>query len=265
MSRGNSSPTLAMGITLCAVKLNGYSNACILEIHFQFAFYSWYLSALLIVSLCGHIRKSLNMEQWQQSNCVHQGLATQEERDSDSAVSVSCTFDMLLGDSSPELAGKITDSLCVLPSWGRNLQNFGPKGVRLLDHHLADYKSLHVSVKQWPRGAATASDCQPWCLHIFAAVATNISETRCDGSSQVWSQLMMREQLLEPLVEQSTCYGLFWFLWRICGCHSLEGVAWSRPISTRRNVLVFCRVPLTCSLGIHLERLPLGSLWVLRS
>ena len=98
----------------------------------------------------------------------------------------------------------------------------------------------------------------------LSAVATNISETRCDGSSQVWSQLMMREQLLEPLIEQSTCYGLFWFLWRICGCHSLEGVAWSRPISTRRNVLVFCRVPLTCSLGIHLERLPLGSLWVLR-
>ena len=30
---------------------------------------------------------------------------------------------------------------------------------------------------------ATASDSQPWCLHIFAAVATNIAETRFHGST----------------------------------------------------------------------------------
>ena len=51
----------------------------------------------------------------------------------------------------------------------------------------------------------------------------------------------MHEQLLEPVV--STCYGLFWFLLRICGCHSLEGVAWSRPISTRRNSKTLVRQP----------------------
>ena len=36
---GGSSPKLAMGFTLRAANLNGYSNACILEIHSQFAFY----------------------------------------------------------------------------------------------------------------------------------------------------------------------------------------------------------------------------------
>ena len=123
--------------------------------------------------------------------------------------------------------------------------------------------SWHSSGYHPPDGVAWSQPGDPRGNAIVPCWA-NISETRCDGSSQVWSQLMMREQLLEPLVEQSTCYGLFWFLWRICECHSLEGVAWSRPISTRRNVLVFCRVPLTCSSGIHLERLPLGSLWVLR-
>ena len=35
--------------------------------------------------------------------------------------------------------------------------------------------------------------------------------------------------------------------------------------NTRRNVLVFCWVPLACSLGIHLGSLPWGSLWALSS
>ena len=82
---------------------------------------------------------------------------------------------------------------------------------------------LCVSVKQWQcRGLRLLTV----SLDVCTSLQLNISETRSDGSSQVWSQLMMHEQLLKPLVGKSTCYGL---LWHSCGCHSLEGVAWSRP------------------------------------
>ena len=56
-------------------------------------------------------------------------------------------------------------------------------------------------------------DCRPCYLHIFEAVATRIFETWCDGSSQVWSQLHGAWT-----ARQSTCHGLLWLLWRICGC-----------------------------------------------
>ena len=54
-------------------------------------------------------------------------------------------------------------------------------------------------------------------------------------------------------------------LWRESSVQKVAGVAWSLPIATRRNVLVFCWAPLTCHVGIHLRRLPWGSLWVLPS
>ena len=57
------------------------------------------------------------------SGVSYHGLPTHEKRDS----AVLGTLHMLLWDLSPKLSIKIADSLCVLLSVGRNLQNFGPK------------------------------------------------------------------------------------------------------------------------------------------
>ena len=120
------------------------------------------------------------------------------------------------------LCFKYTSMHRVVSVWDRDLQKLWSKSQEYYD---CFFWRLCVCVCQaLITEGATASDCQPWCLHIFAAVATNIAQTRCDGSSQVWSHLMMHEQ--KPLATQSVCHGL---LQRICGCHSLEGVAWSRP------------------------------------
>ena len=73
-----------------------------------------------------------------------------------------------------------------LSLWDCDLQNFGPKAKNRRLFLLAPVCVCRAVTTQGP----TASGCQPWCLHIFAAVATNIAETRGDGSNQVWSQLM---------------------------------------------------------------------------
>ena len=104
--------------------------------------------------------------------------------------------------------------------------------------------------------------CRPCYLHIFAAVATRIFETRCDGSSQVWSPLMVHEQLLEPLVRQSTCHRL---LWHICRRHSLEGAASSRPAYPQWTWYFFVKHPWCLALGSHLWSLRFGSVFVLQS
>ena len=138
------------------------------------------------------------------------------------AFSQSATIHSNILHPTRALCFKYTSMNSGVSLWDSDLQNFGPKAKNRRLFLLAPVCVCQAVTTQGP----TASDCQLWCLHIFAAVATNIAETRCDGSNQVWSQLMTHEQLLEPLVEKSTCYGV---MWHSGGRHSLEGLAWSRP------------------------------------
>ena len=70
------------------------------------------------------------------------------------------TLHMLLGDSSPKLSIEITDSLCVLLSAGRNLQNVGPKN---------ESRKWYV---------------KPSCLYVFAVCESKHLGHTVDGSSQ---------------------------------------------------------------------------------
>ena len=115
----------------------------------------------------------------------------------------------------------------------RHLQNFGPKAKnrrRCFFWRLCVCVCLSVCQAVTMQGA-TASDGQPWCLHIFAAVATNISNT--SQQSKINHNWWINSGVSLPLVGARTImpqvkhiYGLLWHSWR---CHSLEGVAWSRP------------------------------------
>ena len=204
------------------------------------------------------------------------GLPTHNERDT----SLLSTLDALLWDHISE-ACDLDQSLCCKVKWLKpRLYLRHWVSIRFLFQvhlhpiHSLSFKitSMNTGLSGWDRNLQDLvqhqrkHDCFFWpCyLHIFAAVAANISETRCDGCSQGWSQLMVHEQLLEPLVRQGTYHGL---LWHSCdhSDHSLEGVAWSPPVARTRNALVFCWAPLTCSLGIRLQSLPLGLLGMLRT
>ena len=130
--------------------------------------------------------------------------------------------------------------------WNCDLQNFGPKAKNRRLFLLVPV-CLGVCQAVTTEGLQLL-DCRPCYLDIFAAVATRIFETRCDGSSQVWSPLMVHEQLLEPLVRQSTCHGL---LLHSCD-HSLEGAAWSRPAYPQWTWYFFAGHPWCLFLGSHL-------------
>ena len=86
---------------------------------------------------------------------------------------------------------------------------------------------LCASVKQWQN----AGDYSFWLSALVFAHLCSCSHKH-RWNTVWWQQPSLiathdaYEQLLMPLVEQSTCYGV---LWHSCGRHSLEGVAWSRP------------------------------------
>ena len=146
-----------------------------------------------------------------------QGLATSTEGDS----AVLCTPGTSLGDSSPSFATEITlcpaklscsNDACILEiqfhsTSTHSILRPNSLGLPLLQMHIDELRGESLGLGSPNFGAkaknrrlfllapvcvcqamtmqgATASDCQPWCLHIFAAVATNISETRFHGSSQ---------------------------------------------------------------------------------
>ena len=135
--------------------------------------------------------------------------------------------------------------------WDCDLQNFGPKAKNTRLFLLAPVCLCQAVTMQ----GTTASGCQPWCLHIFAAVATNISETLKHGfmaAVKINHNWCINSGVNLPLVGARTIMHqvklMLWALVAHLWPFSRRGCLVTAWLPTM-NVILFCWAPLMPCFG----------------